>query len=105
MLARKIAAAAARITSSSNADEETVAEVRFQVGAEDLLRRRLDVVIDTLELELLLVGIEQRVAGARIVVARRPDGPDADDVLPSLTELEAIGDDLVHAIGRQCERF
>ena len=73
-------------------------EVRFEIGAEDLLRRRLDVVVDALELELLLVGVEQRVAGARIVIARLSDRADADDVLPAGPQLEAVRDDLVNAI-------
>src|SRR5262245_53207959 len=50
------AAAAARVTSHAN--EQTMAEVRLEVGAEDLFRGRLDVVVDALELELLLVGVE-----------------------------------------------
>src|SRR5262245_32957798 len=97
------AAAAARVTSHAN--EQAMAEVRFQVGAEDLLRGRFDVVVDALELELLLVGVEQRVAGAGIVVARLSHRADADDVLPARAQLEAIGDDLVNTIGRQCERL
>src|SRR5262249_50059534 len=90
---------------SSDSDEEAVAEVRLEGGAEDLLGRRLDVVVDALELEQARLGGEDRVARARVVVARLAAAPDADDVAPAVAQLEAVGHDLVDAVGRQRERL
>jgi hypothetical protein len=68
---------------SPDADEEAVAEVALELAVEDLLRRRLDVVLDPLEVELLRVGVVDRVARAVVVVARLADAADAHDVLPA----------------------
>src|SRR6185369_9826045 len=63
-----------------HADEQAVGEVAFEFGAQDFVGGGLDVVLDAFELEALLVGVVQRVAGAVVVVARLADGADADDV-------------------------
>src|SRR3954468_2315791 len=90
---------------TSDADEETMTEVRFQVRPEDLLRRGLHVVLDAPELEQALFSVVDDVAGARVVVTRLPDRPDADDVLPAGAQLELVGDHLVDAVGRERERL
>src|SRR5690606_26948179 len=71
------------------------------IGVEDPLRRGGDVVLDALELEGAAVAVEDRVAGARIMVARLPDGADRDDVAELGAELEVLGDDFVDPLGAE----
>src|SRR5689334_20170002 len=60
---------AARAERALYADEQAVPEVRLELRVEDLLGRRLDVVVGPLELEDLGLGVIDGVAGARVVVA------------------------------------
>ena len=70
----------ARAAARSDADEEAVREVALELGAQHLVGRGLDVVLDALELEALRVAVVDRVARAVVVVARLADRADADDV-------------------------
>src|SRR5689334_8671715 len=72
----------------SDPDVEAMSEVALELGAQHLLRRRLDVVLDALELEALRVAVVDRVARAVVVVPRLSDRADAHDVLATLLELE-----------------
>src|SRR5690349_2136931 len=77
---------ASRRACSLHADEEAVAEVPLELALEDLHRRRLDVVLDALEVELAALGVENGVARAVVVIARLPDRADAHDVLPARSQ-------------------
>src|SRR5690242_14661978 len=54
-------------------NEQPVTEIGLELRVEDLLRRALHVVVDPLELEHARLGVVDRVAGARIIVARLAD--------------------------------
>src|SRR5439155_22991207 len=94
----RTAADASGWRNGSDADEEAVAEVALQLRAEDLLRRRVDVVRHALELEHALIRVVHGVAGAIVVVARLPDTADADDVLVPGPQLELLRHHLVHIV-------
>src|SRR5215471_11646393 len=84
-----------------DADEEAVREVSLELGAEDLVGRRLDVVLDALELETFRLAIVERVAGAVVVIARLADGAHADHVPPVGLQVEVRYGHLFHAVGRE----
>ena len=71
---------------------ETVAQ---SFGVEDLLGRGRHIVLNPFELEVPGVGVEDRVAGARVMVAGLPHRADRDDVAKLGVNLELLGNDLV----------
>jgi hypothetical protein len=80
-----------------------VGEVALELHAQHLLGRRLDVVLDALELEALRLGVEERVAGAVVVVARLAHRADAHDVLAVGLEHEVFFGQLFDVVGGERE--
>ena len=52
-----------------HADVEAMRKVALEVGAQHLLGRGFDIVLDALELEAPFLGVEHGVAGAVVVIA------------------------------------
>src|SRR5262249_24554914 len=88
MISEEIGLSAASARKALHADEEPVREVTLEPCGENLAGRRLDIVLDSFELEAFGVGVVNRIAGAVIVIARLAHRAHAYDVFATTVEHE-----------------
>ena len=73
-----------------------MAEIALELALEYLVRRSVDVVLDSAKVKGPGLGIVHRETGAVVIVTRLADRADTDDVSELVLELEILGRQLDH---------